>query len=172
MLFEAAMAGVGTGGEGLIIALLGDIAKRPGSRYRTAAIYHLARAHERADRAAEAALFFTQAMATAELSGDAYYALWAENGLGRVERGEHGSGQEGLSNSELQTVPRAPRVSGPALAKQLEPIAADVCRQLPVDCARRRSAPRWRARSSHDRALRGLSDVAPRAWETRSRGRG
>jgi soluble lytic murein transglycosylase len=123
VLFEAAMAGVGTGGEGLIIALLEDIAKRPGSRYRTAAIYHLARAHERADRAAEAALFFTRAMATAELSGDAYYALWAENGLGRVERGEHGSGQEGLANSELQTVPRAPRVSGRALAKQLEPVA-------------------------------------------------
>ena len=34
ILFEAAMAAVGTGGEELIIGLLHEIAKRPGSRYR------------------------------------------------------------------------------------------------------------------------------------------
>ena len=122
LLFEAAMAAVGTGGEGLIVALLEDIAKRPNSRHRVAAIYHLARAHERANRPAEAVLFFTQAKSTAELSGDHYYALWAENGLGRVERGDHSSRQEGLSNEEVQTVPRPPRASDRALAKQLQPI--------------------------------------------------
>ena len=121
-LFEAAMAAIGTGSEGLVIALLENIAKRPGSRHRGAAIYHLARAHERAGRPAEAALFFTQAKATAELNGDGYYALWAANGIERVERGELSSGQEGLSNPEGQTVPNPPRASDRALAKQLQPI--------------------------------------------------
>ena len=122
LLFEAAMAGAGTGGEGLVIAVLQDIAKRPNSRHRVAAIYHLARAHERASRSAEAALFFTQAKSTAELVGDQYYALWAENGLGRVERGDHSSGREGLSDREAQTVAPPPRTSDRALAKQLQPI--------------------------------------------------
>ncbi|MBW1760188.1 MAG: lytic transglycosylase domain-containing protein [Deltaproteobacteria bacterium] len=122
MLFDAAMAAAGTGSEGLVIALLEDIAKRPSARYRTAAMYHLARAHERANRPTEAAIFFTQAKSNADLSGDGYYALWAENGLGRVERGQHSSGDEGLSDRQGQTVPPPPRASERALAKQLDPI--------------------------------------------------
>ena len=121
-LFEAAMAAVGTGGEELIIGLLHEIAKRPGSRYRTAAIYHLARAHERAQRPAQAALFFARAQAEARLAGDEYYALWASNGLLRVEQGAPNAADEGLSNPEDQAVPRPPRTSNRALAKQLRPI--------------------------------------------------
>jgi soluble lytic murein transglycosylase len=124
VLFDAAMAATGAGSEDLIIKVLEDIAKRPNSRHRPATLYHLARAHERADRPAEAMLFFAQAKSTAELNGDLYYALWAENGLGRVERGHHDSGQEGLSNPEGQTAPRPPRASNRALAKQLQPIGA------------------------------------------------
>ena len=124
VLFDAAMAAAGTGREDLIIALLEHIAKRPNSWHRPAALYHLARAHERAGRPAEATLFFTLAKSTAELSGDPYYALWAENGLGRVERGNPSSGQEGLSNPDEQTAPRPPRASNGALAKQLQPIGA------------------------------------------------
>jgi soluble lytic murein transglycosylase len=123
LLFEAAMAAVGTGGEGLIIGLLSEIAKRPGSRYRTAAIYHLARAHERAQRPAEATMFFARAKAEALLSGDDYYALWASNGLLRVEQGAPGAEQEGLSNPQDLAVPRPPRTSNRALARQLQPIA-------------------------------------------------
>jgi soluble lytic murein transglycosylase len=121
ILFGAAMAAIGTGNDEQVIALLEEIAKRPSSPHRTAAIYHLAGAHERAQRPAEAALFFSQAKASAELSGNRYYALWAENGLRRVERGERGSVQEGLSNAQAQ-IPRPPRASDRALAKQLQPI--------------------------------------------------
>jgi len=122
LLFEAAMAAVGTGGEGLIIGLLNEIAKRPGSRYRTAAVYHLARAHERAQRPAQAALFFARAKAEATLAGDDYYALWAKNGLLRVEHGSARAAEEGLSNPLELIVPRPPRTSSRALAKQLAPI--------------------------------------------------
>ena len=121
VLFDATMAAIGTGSEDIIIALLQEIAKRPSSRYRTAAIYHLARAHERADRPAAAILFFKQAKAAAEQHGDIYYALWAESGLGRVERGQHSSGQEGLDR-QGHAHPRPPRASDRALAKRLEPI--------------------------------------------------
>jgi soluble lytic murein transglycosylase len=121
-LFEAAMAAAGTGSENRLVALLEAIAQRPSSSYRAAAIYHLARTHERADRPTEAALFFTHAKATAELEGDRYYALWAENGLGRVERGNASSGQEGLSNGEGRAVVRPPRASNHVLANQLQPI--------------------------------------------------
>jgi soluble lytic murein transglycosylase len=122
-LFEAAMAAAGTGSETLIVSVLEAIAHRPSSRYRAAAIYHLARAYERADRPAEAALFFTHAKATAELKDDQYYALWAENGLGRVERGNASSGHEGLSHEEAPAVGiRPPRASNPVLADQLQPI--------------------------------------------------
>jgi soluble lytic murein transglycosylase len=122
LVFEATMAAAGTGGEGLIIGLLNEIAKRPGSRYRTAAIYHLARAHERAQRPAQAALFFARAKAEAALAGDAYYALWANNGLLRVEHGPPRAADEGLYNPQEQALPRPPRTSSRALAKQLRPI--------------------------------------------------
>ncbi len=122
-LFDGAMAAVGTGSEGLISALLREVAMRPGYRYRAAAIYHLARAHERAGRVAEASLFFAQTKATATLSGDPYYALWADIGLARVDRGETSNGQEGLVPRDSQEVPPAPRVSNHALADYLRPIA-------------------------------------------------
>ena len=122
-LFEAAMSAVGTGSEGLIIALLEKIVKRPSPGYRAAATYHLARAHERANRPAQAALFFRQAKAAAELAGDDYYVIWASNGLGRVERGDRSFGPEGLSNQGGQTVPAPPRTSDRVLAKRLQPIA-------------------------------------------------
>lgn len=122
VLFDAAMAAVGTGGEGLIIGLLNEIAKRPGSRYRIAAVYHLARAHERAQRPAQAALFFARAKSEAALAGDEYYALWASSGLLRVEHDSTKTAEEGLSTPEEQLVPRPPRSSNRALAKQLAPI--------------------------------------------------
>jgi soluble lytic murein transglycosylase len=122
LLFESAMAAVGTGGEGLIISLLHEVAKRPGSRYRTAAVYHLARAHERAQRPAQSALFFARAQAEAARAGDDYYALWASNGLLRVEQDAPNPAQEGLSSSKDQAVPRPPRTSNRAIAKQLRPI--------------------------------------------------
>lgn len=123
VLFDAAMAAVGTGREELIIALLEELARRPDSRYRAAAIYHLARAHERAGGLANAAVLFAQAKATAEIAGDRYYALWAENGLARVERGEGSSGREGLVDAEEKTVPPSPLGSEQALADRLEPVA-------------------------------------------------
>ncbi len=122
LVFEAAMAAVGTGREDLIILLLEDLVKRPGSRHRTAALYHLARAHERGERPTEAALFFARAKADAELAGDDYYALWASNGLERVQGGTQSTGQEGLSDSNTQALPRPPRSSSRALAKKLGPI--------------------------------------------------
>ena len=123
LLFDAAMAAVGTGGEGLVIALLRDVAMRPSYRYKTAAVYHLARAHERAGRFVEAGVFFLQARETAQLHGDDYYALWAENGLRRVEHGERSAGKEGLAPPEALPVPQSPRASSRALAEQLHPIA-------------------------------------------------
>ncbi|MGB8331007.1 MAG: lytic transglycosylase domain-containing protein [Polyangiales bacterium] len=120
-LFEAAIAAVGTGSEDRVIPVLQQIARRPTSRHRIAAIYHLARAHERAQRSVEAARFFAQAKASAELEGDRYFALWAANGLHRVERGKHGAGPEGLSDAPGAMVP-PPRGSDQALAKQLRAI--------------------------------------------------
>ncbi len=119
VLFEAAMAGAGVDTEDLVIVLLETIAKRSTSAHRAAALYHLARSHERADRVTEAALFFAEAKATAELSGDRYYALWSANGLDRVERGAKSSGQEGLSKGEQKKAPNPPRTSDGALAERL-----------------------------------------------------
>ena len=123
LLFEAAMGAAGTGSENLLIPLLEDILQRPNSRYRAASIYHLARAHERADRPTEAALFFTQAKAAAEADGDRYYQIWSENGLERVQHGAHSSGQEGFSQGGEQAILRPPRASNRALANRLQPIA-------------------------------------------------
>lgn len=122
VLFGAAMAAVGTGSEGHIIELLENLVKRPGASYQAAGMYHLARALERSGRLVEAALYFTQAKSTAEAQGDLYYALWASNGLQRLEHGERSGSLEGLSNPEEIDVPRAPRTSNRALAKKLEPI--------------------------------------------------
>jgi soluble lytic murein transglycosylase len=122
VLFDAAMSAVGTGSEALIMELLEDLVKRPGSSYRAAGLYHLARAQERSGRLAEAALYFAEAKSTAEALGDLYYALWASNGLRRLEHGERSDSLEGLSSPEGTDTPRAPRTSNRALAQKLEPI--------------------------------------------------
>jgi soluble lytic murein transglycosylase len=122
-LFDAAMAAVGSADESQIIAVLKEVATRPGYRPRAAVAYHLARAHERAGRDTESTLFFGRAKEIAESTNDGYYALWAENGLARVERGARSAGLEGLANPSDQSVPAPPRVSGRELAKQLAPIA-------------------------------------------------
>ncbi len=130
-LFEAAMAAVGTGSESRILAALREVAVRPGSRYKAAATYHLARAYERAGRPEDAILFFERGHAIAEASGDDYYALWAANGIARVEWGAHSSGQEGLATPGELAVPSQPRVSGRALAELLDPIAELHLESLP-----------------------------------------
>lgn len=123
VLFEAAMAAIGAGSEPRIIPLLEEIAKRPGSAYRVAALYHIARAHERAGRPAEAGLFFQQTERAAEAAGDGYYALWARNGSRRLREGERTSGSEGLIDAGTMTPPEPPRAQEDALAKALAPIA-------------------------------------------------
>ena len=171
LLFEAAMAAVGTGGEGLIIGLLNEIAKRPGSRYRTAAVYHLARAHERAQRPAQAALFFARAKAEASLAGDDYYALWAKNGLLRVEHGAANGCRRGALES-----PRTDRSPPPA---NIQPRARQAARadrraapeQLPVDRARGGASSTRRAGRRNGRVVRGLPELAGRAREARRAGR-
>ncbi len=171
LLFEAAMAAVGTGGEGLIIGLLNEIAKRPGSRYRTAAVYHLARAHERAQRPAQAALFFARAKAEANLAGDDYYALWAKNGLLRVEHGSATGCRRGAVEST-----RTDRSPPPA---NIQPRAREAARadrraapeQLPVDRARGGPSSTRRAGRRHGRVVRGLPELAGRARQARRAGR-
>jgi soluble lytic murein transglycosylase len=123
VLFDAAMAATGAGSERLTIPLLEEIAKRQGSTYRIAALYHIGRAHERAGRPAVAELFFQQAERAAEAAGDQYYALWARNGLRRLQDGERSSGSEGLIEPGALTPPQPPRAREDALASQLEPIA-------------------------------------------------
>ncbi len=122
-LFEAAMAAAGTGREAHTIALLELAAKRPGTRHKDAVTYHLARAYERDGRRDVAALFFRRAHALSEASGDAYYTIWTENGLARVERGAASNQREGLSVPSERPPPPSPRISGRALAEQLWPIA-------------------------------------------------
>ena len=123
VLFDAAMAAVGTGSPELISPLLEDIAKRPYSKYRAAALYHLARLYELIDHPSEAELFFSQAKATAELTGDAYYAIWSENGMRRVAGGQRSDGREGFHSPSERDAPQAPRASDDALADRLQPIA-------------------------------------------------
>jgi len=119
ILFDAAMAAVGTGGEGLIIVLLDCVAKRGSTRYRAAALYHLARAHERGGRPEEAKGYYSR---TLEL-GDDYYALWAVNGLARLEIDRGIESPEGLSDLDRRGMPRAPQAADSELSGQLELIA-------------------------------------------------
>jgi soluble lytic murein transglycosylase len=123
LLFDAAMAATGSGSEQRIMPLLEEIAKRPGSTYRVAALYHIARAHERAGRPAEAQLFFQQTERAAESADDGYYALWARNGLRRLREGEQTSGSEGLIEPGMRTSSHPPRAKEEALAKELTPMA-------------------------------------------------
>ncbi len=122
-LFDAAMAAAGTGSPELIAPLLEDIAKRSYSKYRAASLYHLGRVHERGGRKSQAELFFSHAKAAAELTGDAYYRLWAENGIHRVVVGSPSNALEGFVSPNQQEIPSAPRASDEALADELAPIA-------------------------------------------------
>jgi len=119
ILFDAAMAAIGTGGEGLIILLLNKLANRGSARYRAAALYHLARAHERGGRPDEAKSYYSRTLET----GDDYYTLWAVNGLARLQIGERIESPEGFSDLDRQGMPRAPQAVDSELADRLEPIA-------------------------------------------------
>ncbi len=123
-LFEAAMGAVGTGSEERIAALLEQIAKRGHSAYRIAALYHLARAHERAGRLADAGLFFEHARNAAREAGDRYYVVWAESGLQRLESPDRTARPEGLIDpgAAIPTTPKPPRAREDALAEALDPI--------------------------------------------------
>jgi len=118
-LLDAAMAAVGTGGEGLIIVLLNRVAKQDNTRYRAAALYHLGRAHERGGRPDEARSYYSTTLET----GDEYYAIWAVNGLARLEAGSRIESPEGFSDLDRRGMPRAPQTADSELAGRLEPIA-------------------------------------------------
>ncbi len=118
-VLDAAMAAVGTGGEGLIIALLDRVAKRDSIRYRPAAFYHLGRAHERGGRPDEARGYYSLTLET----GDDYYGLWAANGLARLGVGTRIESPEGFSDLDPRGMPRSPQVADSELADRLEPIA-------------------------------------------------
>jgi len=119
ILFDAAMAAVGAGGEGLIIGLLSRICKRGSKRYRTAALYHLGRAHERAGRPVAARGFYQQALE----SGDDYYALWALNGMLRLEASPTIESPEAFSDLDRNRLPRSPPSEPADLVERLRPIA-------------------------------------------------
>ena len=122
-LLNAAMAALGAGNDAIVIPLLEDVARRPDSRHRAAALYHLARVHEGAGRHHEAGLFFAQAKSAAELVSDDYYALWAENGLTRLADGETKRPRAGLRDPNEEQSPAPPRATDEALADRLQPIA-------------------------------------------------
>ena len=123
LVFDGAMAGLGVGSDELVSALLEDVAKRPYTRHRAAALYHLARLHERSGQRARAELLFSQAKTKAEQSEDGYYALWAETGLRRLRTGAPTQVREGFLSTSDQVAPPEPRPSDDALADRLEPIA-------------------------------------------------
>jgi soluble lytic murein transglycosylase len=123
VLFDAAMAGLGTASDDLVVALLENVAKRPYARHRAAALYHLGRVHERTGLMDRAKLFFYEAKATAERSGDAYYGLWVDTALQRLVAGEPRVVNEGVEDAGKPRTPLAPRASDEALAEQLQPIA-------------------------------------------------
>jgi len=122
-MLDAAMAALGAGSDGLVIPLLEKVARQPYSRHRAAALYHLARVHERAGHQNEAELFLSQTKVAAESMHDEYYALWAENGLKRLAGGEVERPREGPESPNEGQIPGPPRVSNDALAARLQPIA-------------------------------------------------
>ncbi len=119
ILLDTAMAAAGTGGDGLIIVLLNRVANQDSTRYRAPALYHLGRAHERAGRPDEARSYYASTLET----GDDYYALWAVNGLARLEADNRIESPEGFSDLGRRGMPRAPRAADSELAGQLESIA-------------------------------------------------
>jgi soluble lytic murein transglycosylase len=122
-LLGAAMAALGAGSDADVAPLLEEVARQPNSRHRAAALYHLARMHERADRGHEALLLFSQTKQAAEAVHDDYYSLWAENGLLRLSDGAPGRSREGLLDPADGQMPAPPRASDEALADRLQPIA-------------------------------------------------
>lgn len=122
-VFDAAMGAMGVGSVEAIAPLLESVARRPYSRYRAAALYHLARLYEGAGRQPDAEAMYFEALENAEATGDEYYALWAENGVRRVAQGARSDGREGLSPDVEGDAPTAPGAEAPALVQLLEPIA-------------------------------------------------
>lgn len=121
LLFEAAMAAAGSASGSVLVRALETVAKSCRPRDRVPALYHLARAYERAGRTQEAELFFNQARAAAE--DDPYYALWAENGLRRLVSGEPSGAMEGVDERLVTSATPTPPASNAALAARLESIA-------------------------------------------------
>ena len=124
VVFDAAMAAVGSANDELVIGLLEDVAQRPYSRRRAAALYHLARIYEEAEQPARAELFFSQAKVTAKRSNDAYYALWSDAGLRRLVVGTSNAAAEGTQNADAPRIPSPPRPPNDALADRLESVAS------------------------------------------------
>ncbi len=122
-MLNGAMAALGAGSDAFIVPLLEDVARRPYSRHRAGALYHLARVHERAGRQHEAGLFFSQAKSAAQLTRDDYYALWAENGLMRLAEGKAERPREGFRDPDEEQAPPRPHASDDVLADRLQPIA-------------------------------------------------
>jgi soluble lytic murein transglycosylase len=76
--FDSAMRSTGLASEDKLIALLQTVVNVP--TYRIAARYHLARAYERAGRAADAAAEYSRVVG-ADRGSTPYYAMWASQRL-------------------------------------------------------------------------------------------
>jgi len=122
-VFEAAIAAIGVGSVEAIAPLLESVARQPYSRVRPAALYHLARVHEEAGRRTQAEGLYVEALRTANETEDAYYALWATNGLRRVTDDAESNGREGLETRLDREIPGAPGAEIDALVELLQPIA-------------------------------------------------
>jgi soluble lytic murein transglycosylase len=121
-LFDAAMASMGVGSLEVVVPLLESVARQAYSKYRAAALYHLARAYEEAGRR-EAEVLYVEASRAAEETEDDYYALWSTNGLRNLTENAQSDGREGLSPPIYPDVPGAPGAETGALVALLEPIA-------------------------------------------------
>lgn len=181
VLFDAVMAAVGTGSEGLIIVALDHVITRGSAHYRAAALYHLGRAHERAGRPAEASRYYTDASG----AGDPYYVLWAINGLERIESESvpRIESPEGFAELDPDGLPRPPQVTNEALADELDAVAdryagvypwlgraADLLRMGERDAATAElfeSYLRWRDALGKPAARAGLDSVARSASRVR-----
>ncbi|MEM8607935.1 MAG: transglycosylase SLT domain-containing protein [Myxococcota bacterium] len=180
VLFDATMAAVGTGSEGLVIVSLDHIVTRGSARYRAASLYHLGRAHERAGRSAEASTFYARAAA----EGDPYYALWALNGLERLRREPSAiESPEGFAELDPDGLPHPPQITDAELADELEALAvrysgaypwlgraADLLRMDERDAATAElfeSYLQWRDALGKPAARAGLDSVARAAARVR-----
>jgi soluble lytic murein transglycosylase len=116
------MASMGVGSLEVVVPLLESVARQAYSKYRAAALYHLARAYEEAGRR-EAEALYVEASRAAEETEDDYYALWSTNGLRNLTENAQSDGREGLSPPIYPDVPGAPGAETGALVALLEPIA-------------------------------------------------